>query len=232
MKCLFELKNAKRVNFVGNYLENNWVGSAFRITVRNDGGTAPFSTIEDVTVKDNFVVNAGEGINILGADNNFPSQKLKRLTIVNNLFLDIGNKIPEAVGYFIQISGGEDVLIANNTAFNYGNIANLYGEATENLLFRDNLVAHNAYGIHGYENIQSTEAQKVFQNNIIVNNKKIPQSDIQFPPNNFWIQDYNAVGFTNFAQNDFRLAPNSRFKGKGKDGKDIGSVLPMNSPAK
>ena len=231
-KCLFELKNAKRVNFVGNYLENNWVGSAFRITVRNGGGTAPFSTIEDVLVKDNFVVNAGDGVNILGTDNEFPSQKLKRLTIVNNLFLDIGNKIPEGSGYFIQINGGEDVLIANNTVFNYGSIASLYGETTKNLLFRDNIVAHNAYGIHGYENIHSVEAQKVFQNNIIVNNKKIPQSEIQFPPNNFWIQDYNAVGFVNLVQNDFRLAPNSRFKGKGKDGKDIGSVLAINSPAK
>ena len=29
IKCLFELKNAKRVQFVGNYLENNWEGAAF-----------------------------------------------------------------------------------------------------------------------------------------------------------------------------------------------------------
>ncbi len=227
LKCLFELKNAKRVNFVGNYLENNWVGSAFRITVRNDGGKAPFSTIEDVAVKDNVVVNAGEGVNILGSDNNFPSQTLKRLTVSNNLFLQIE-------GYFFQIAGGEDVSITNNTSFNNGTIASIYGDATKNLLVRDNIVGHGRYGIHGFAQsiTNSIEARKTFQNNIIVNSQKIPDDEIQFPPNNFWIQDFNAVGFQNFAQNDFRLAPKSRYKGKGKDGGDIGSNLTVESPAK
>jgi hypothetical protein len=232
MKNLFELKNAKRVNFVGNYMENSWMGSSITITVRNETGGSPFNTIEDVLIKDNVIINAADGVNILGTDNHYPSQTLKRLIIANNLFLDIGNKTPQGQGYFIQISNGEDILIANNTVFHYGNVTNLYGDTTKNFLFRDNIVSHNNYGFHGHRNIQSIEAQKTFQNNIIINNKKIPQSDTQFPPNNFWVQDYNAVGFMNSAQNDFRLAPNSRFKGKGKDGKDIGSVLPMNSPAK
>ncbi|MCY7375336.1 MAG: right-handed parallel beta-helix repeat-containing protein [Pyrinomonadaceae bacterium] len=226
LKCLFELKNAKRVNFVGNYLENNWEGSAFRITVRNQDGKAPFSTIEDVTVKDNIVVNAGAGINILGSDDTHPSQPLKRLTIANNLFLEID-------GYFIQISGGEDVSIFNNTSFDSGFIASIHGGATKNFLFRDNIVAHGEYGIHGFtKDIKSIEAQRTFQNNVIVNNKKIPMNYGAFPPNNFWIQDFNAVGFQNFAQKDFRLAPKSRFKGKGKDGGDIGSNLTLDSPAK
>ncbi len=87
VKCLFELKNAKRVQFVENYLENNWVGSAFRITVRNENGKAQFSTIEDAVIKDNIVEGAGDGINILGTDDIHPSQTLKNLTISNNLFL-------------------------------------------------------------------------------------------------------------------------------------------------
>ncbi len=227
MKCLFELKNAVRVNFVGNYLENNWVGSAFRITVRNDGGKAPFSTIEDVAVKDNIISNAGEGVNILGADNNFSSQTLKRLTVANNLFLQIE-------GYFFQIAGGEDVSIHNNTSFNAGNFASIYGDATKNLLVRDNISGHGKYGIHGFEKgiLNSVEARKTFPNNVIVNNAKIPNSEIQFPPNNFWARDYNAVGFQNFAQQDFRLAAKSPYKGKGTDGGNIGSNLTINNAAK
>lgn len=225
LKCLFELKNARRVNFVGNYLENNWEGSAFRITVRNQDGKAPFSTVEDVSIKDNIISNAGEGINILGSDNNFPSHTLKRLTITNNLLLDIE-------GYFFQITDGEDVLIANNTSFNRGNFATIYGKDTKNLLVRDNIVGHGAYGIHGFEKgIQSLEAQKIFQNNVIVNNLNVPDGDVQFPKNNFWVRSFAAVGFQNLARKDFRLAADSRFKGKGKNG-DIGSNLTVDSAAK
>ncbi len=226
VKCLFELKNAKRVNFVGNYLENNWEGSAFRITVRNQDGGAPFSTIEDAAIKDNIVINAGAGINILGTDDTHPSGTLKRLVIANNLWLDIK-------GYFFQIAGGEDVSIINNTSFNDGNIASIYGDATKNLLFRDNIVTHSEYGIHGFaKTLKSIEAQKIFQNNLVINNKNIPPNEKSVPPNNFWVDDANAVGFQNFAQQDFRLAPKSRYKGKGKDGGDLGSNLTLNNPAK
>ncbi len=233
MKNLFELKNSRRVNFVGNYLENSWAGSALTITVRNDGGTAPFSTIEDTLIKDNVIVNAADGLNVLGSDNLFPSRTLKRLNVINNLFLDIGGKTDLGQGYFLQITDGEDILIANNTAFNLGNVTNLYGVMPKNFLFRDNIVSHNSYGFHGFDgSIKSIEAQRIFQNNIVVNNKKIPANETQFSPNNFWVQDFNAVGFQNFAQRDFRLASNSRYKGKGKDGKDIGSNLTVDSPAK
>lgn len=231
-KCLFELKNAKRVQFVGNYVENNWDDAAFRITVRNQDGTAPFSTIEDVSIKDNIIDGAGAGVNILGLDDTNPSQTMKRLNIVNNLFLHIGEENWQGAGYFIQISGGEDVLIANNTVFNQGNITSFHGEAPRAFLFRDNIVGHGSYGIHGFDNIRSPAGQRLFQNNVIVNNQKITQSDTSFPAGNFWLQDYKYVGFTALAQNDFRLAPDSRFKGKGKGKIDIGSSLSMNSPAK
>jgi hypothetical protein len=232
VKCLFELKNAKRVQFTENYLENNWEGSAFRITVRNQNGKAPFSTIEDVLIKDNIISGAGEGINILGRDDTYPSQSLKRLNIVNNLFLNIGGESWNGSGYFIQITGGEDILIANNTAFNTGNLTTFYGDMPRNFLFRDNIVGHGAYGIHGYENIKSPAGQRLFQNNIILNNRKVSPGDTSFPPGNFWIQDYKSVGFADFAQNDFRLAADSRFKGKGAGKTDIGSNLSAESPAK
>lgn len=222
MKTLFELKNAKRVQFVGNYLENNWIGSAFRITVRNQDGTAAFSTIEDVLIKDNIISITGEGINILGKDDTNPSQTMNRLTITNNLFLDLGNKTTQGSGYFIQISGGKNILIANNTAFNYGNIAKMHDDLPENLVVRDNIISHNEYGIHGHPNIRSADGQKMYLNNIIVNNRKVPSSDFSFPAGNFLVEDFQNVGFVNFAQNNFALSPTSRFKAKGANQTDIG----------
>ncbi len=221
----FEIKNAKRVQFIGNVLENNQSAGAMWITVRNQDGKAPFSTIEDVTVKDNLIISAGTGINILGKDDGHPSQTLKRLTITNNLFLDITNKEVGYGGYFIQVSNGEDILIANNTSFNVGNPLMFHGEMPKNFLFRDNIVAHDSYGVQGHPNIKSADGQRIFQNNLIFNSKKINKSDSVFPNGNIWIEDYKNIGFINAAQKDFRLAANSKFKAKGKNGVDIGSNL-------
>lgn len=224
MKNLFELKNAKRVQFVGNYLENSWMGAALTITVRNENGGAPFSTIEDTLIKDNVIDGAGEGINILGMDNNFPSQVLKRLTVMNNLFLNIGGEdFPISSGYFIQITDGTDILIANNTVFNVGNIAKMYGTLPKNFLFRDNIVNHGLYGIHGHPNIYSADGQKLYENNVIINNRNIQSSDYSYPRNNFLVADHKDIGFVDFAKKDFRLMPNSRFK--SKNGSAVGSNI-------
>lgn len=225
IKNAFEIKNAKRVEFVGNVIESNQAGAAIVITVRNQDGKAPFSTIEDVSVKDNLVINTGTGINILGKDDTYPSQTLKRLTIVNNLLLDITNKGEGYGGYFVMVSNGEDILIANNTAFNAGNITTFHGEMPKNFLFRDNIAAHDSYGIQGHPSIKSAAGQKMFQNNVFFNSKKINRDESIFPTGNFWVEDYKSIGFVNVAQKDFRLASNSRFKGKGKNNTNIGSDL-------
>jgi hypothetical protein len=211
-------------------LENNWDDSAFRITIRNQEGKAPFSTIEDVLIKDNII--NGAGVNILGTDDLHPSQKLKRLNIINNLFLNIGGENWAGSAYFLQISDGEDILVANNTVFNTGNIISFYGATPRNLVVRDNIVGHGEYGIHGFDNIKSLAGQRLFQNNVIVNNRKIIDAYGSFPAGNFWVRDYKNVGFTNFMQNDFRLAPVSHYKGKGKNGTDICSNLSIDSLAK
>lgn len=225
IKNHFELKNAKRVQFVGNYLENCWDCAALTITVRNQDGKAPFSTIEDVLIKDNVVNGAGAGVNVLGKDDTFPSQTLKRLKVLNNVFLNIGEKDWRGSGYFVQISGGEDVLFANNIAFNVGNLTTFHGDLPKDFLFRDNVVGHGAYGIHGHENIKSLAGQRFFQNNVIVNNKGVSSGDTSFPNGNFWVSDFSAVGFVNLSQRNFRLAANSRFKGKGLNKTDIGANI-------
>ncbi len=231
LKCLFELKNAKRVQFTDNYLENNWIGTAFRITVRNQEGKAPFSTVEDVVVKNNVIRGAGEGINILGKDDTYPSQTLKNLSIANNLFLDIGAPGYEGGGYFVQIAEGENVLIANNTVFNVGNTATLYGTPPRNFVFRDNIVAHGNYGIHGLADIRSAAARQMFRNNVIVNNRRVGSGDTSYPSGNFFVQDLGAVGFVNAGGRNFALATSSKFKGKATSRADIGcdvSLLPSN----
>jgi hypothetical protein len=223
VKTLFELKNAKNVVFAGNYLENNWSGSAFRITVRNQDGDAPFSTIEDVVIKENVINGAGEGINILGKDDTYPSQTLKRLTITDNVFLNIGGAAWEGSGYFVQVANGEEILISNNTSFNTGNIATFYGAIPRDFVFRDNIVGHGAYGIHGFSNMNA--AKPLFHNNLFINNLSVPRADFSFPDGNMTASDFNSVGFADQGNNDYRLSARSRYRGKGTNRADLGSRI-------
>lgn len=217
MKCLFELKNAKRVVFSGNLLENNWVGSAFRITVRNQDGKAPFSTIEDVTISRNFIRGSGDGINILGRDDTHPSATLRNLTISGNLFTDLGAEGFEGAGYFLQASEGDSITVSNNTALNRGNIVTFHGTLPRGFLFRDNIVGHGEYGIHGFPNVRSAAAGRTFFGNVVVNNRGVGTSDTAFPPGNVFLPDFGAVGFADFKRGDFTLLPSSRYRGKGAD---------------
>ena len=85
----------------GNIFENNWLaaqgGWAIQFTVRNQDGTAPWSTIEDVTFQKNLVRHSGSGVNILAADDPNPSQTMKRVLIRDNLFDDINAGRPGEV---------------------------------------------------------------------------------------------------------------------------------------
>ena len=223
VKTIFELKNAKRVQFTGNLLTNNWQGSAFRITVRNQDNGAPFSTIEDVVIKDNIIDGAGEGLNILGKDDTYPSRTLKRLTIANNLFLNIGGGNGfEGSGYFIQIADGEDVTVENNTVFNKGNITTFYGTVPRNFVFRDNITGHGNYGIHAPFDMASDVAKAMFQNNVFMNLNGVSAGDYAFPSGNEIVSSIADIGFVDPSLKEFRLAPTSKFKGKGRNGTNIG----------
>ncbi len=225
VKTLFELKNSKRVQFIGNHLTNNWKGAAFRITIRNQDNGAPFSTIEDVVIKDNVIDGAGDGINILGKDDLYPSQTLKSLTVENNLFLNIsGNKGFEGGGYFIQVADGDGITIANNTVFNTGNIITFYGVQPRNFIFRDNITGHGEYGVHGIDR-RTPAAQSMIQNNVFMNLNRVTESDYAVPQGNSIVSGMNDVGFVNVTGKIFSLSPSSKFRGKGKGGKDLGSDL-------
>ncbi len=230
VKTLFELKNSKRVRFVGNLLTNNWKGSAFRITVRNQDDGAPFSIIEDTLIKDNVIDGAGDGINILGKDDTYPSRVLTGLTIENNLFLNIApRRGTEGSGYFIQVADGEKITIARNTAFNSGTIFKFYGVQPRDFVFRDNIVNHGDYGVHGIDN-RSDIARRMIRNNLIMNLNRVPDSDFAFPSGNILVANMSEIGFLDQSRNDFRLSPTSKFRGKASDGGSPGcDIAPVSS---
>jgi len=211
VKTLFELKNARSVKFTKNYLANNWEGSAFRITVRNQDGKAPFSTIEDVEISGNIINGAGEGINILGSDDTYPSQMLKRLVVKDNLFLNLGGEGFDGSGYFIQVASGDTITVENNTVFNRGNIITFYGDQPRAFLFTNNVTGHGRYGVHGPIDVKSAAAVSMIRGNIFFNNMGVGSGDRNFPAGNDFAESIDRVGFMDIASQDYRLRPGSKY---------------------
>lgn len=216
MKTIFELKNARGVVFSENFLEDNWLGSAMRITVRNQDGRAPFSTIEDVVISKNIVTGAGDGINILGTDDTYRSAVMRNLRIEENLFLRIGDSGYQGNGYFIQISDGEGIVIERNTSFNSGNTFTFYGRTPRNLAVRGNIIGHGEYGVHGLENLNSQGA-KIFSGNVIFNSRGVGKDDLGLAPGSTLVQALSEIGFIDPANGNYALLPSSRFKNVGAE---------------
>jgi len=121
VKNLLELKNARRVTIDGNVFEYSWssgqAGYAIVFTPRNQEGSNPWATIEDVQFTNNTIRHAASGVQLLGTDNLYPSQVMKRVTIRNNLWEDISTAWGPGLAnkMFLVIDGPEGVEIANNT---------------------------------------------------------------------------------------------------------------------
>jgi hypothetical protein len=234
IKNIFELKNARRVAVEHNLLENNWAdaqnGFAILFTVRTEGDRTPWAVVQDVTFADNVVRNTTSGVNILGVDDTSPggAGRTARLLIDNNLFVDVGSPGRDGTGVLFQIlNGASAVAIAHNTALHTGSI--LVGDMAPSpgLVFVDNIVEHNVYGVFGGGLGSGLPAMEhyfpgfVFKNNVIVDTPD-PK---RYPAGNLFPRTLAAVGFVDGARGDFRLASTSPFRHKGSDGSDPGADL-------
>ena len=230
VKNLLELKNARRVVIEGNLLERNWMqsqnGFAVLFTVRNQDGGAPWSTVEDVTFANNVVRQSGSGINILGTDDIRPSQNLRRITIKNNLFTEIGGKQWGGSGTLFQILNGADqVVIENNTALQTGSIIVAEGPPQEGFVFRRNIVPHNAYGIIGTGTGPGAGTLDKYFPGAVVEGNVIAGGDTgRYPRNNQYPGSLAEVRFVDQAGGNFRLADGSRYK-KGGMGVDMDALV-------
>jgi len=228
VKNLFELKNAQRVLVDGNIFENNWrhaqAGYSILLTVRNQDGGAPWSVVQDVTITNNIVRSVGGGFNMHGTDDNRPSLPTRRVRISNNLLEDVDGARWGGPGIAFHTNGGpHDITIEHNTVFHTGNLFATTGTQTEGVVFRNNLSAHNEFGVKGdgrgtgSDTIDFYFPGAVFRRNVLVGG----QSNL-YPPDNFFPGSFDQVIFVNRAGGNYRLDPASPYKNAGTDGKDIG----------
>jgi hypothetical protein len=199
VKNLFELKNARRVLVEGNVFERNWVhaqnGFAILFTVRNQDGGSPWSAIEDVTFVNNLVRHVGGGINVLGRDDNHPSEQTRRLQILNNVLMDVGGSWGPG-RLFQLLDGTNNVTIAHNTALQTGSI--LFGgdhAPHTAFVFQNNVAPHNEHGIIGSGTEPGNQTLARYFPRAVVNGNVIVGGNAgQYPPGNAFAGSLEEAG--------------------------------------
>jgi hypothetical protein len=225
VKNLFELKSAKRVLFEGNLLEYCWGDLGYgsiNLTVRGDSG--PQATLEDITIRRNVLRHTANGFNVLGRDTMQPSQQGRGLRIEGNLLYDVdGPRWGGGGGEFLKISAMPETTVDHNTALHSGNTISVYGPVITNFVLTNNLMMHNKYGILGQDHAPGTHTLKDFFPAAVVRRNVIVGANFtDYPPDNFYPTKLEKVGLVSPARADYRLRPDSPYKGKATDGKDIG----------
>jgi hypothetical protein len=221
VKNLLELKNAKDVEIDGNMFVNCWTdaqtGIPILFTVRNQEGTAPYSIIQNIKFTNNVVKGAEGALNFLGSDNEKPSRQSSQALIANNLFVDIR-------GPFLTLNGFNNISLVHNTHFQNANIMILYGTPVKDFVYRDNLTnrSTSGYGVFGDATGEGTVALQKFAPGFVFRNNVLAGADASLYPKENQFPPLERVGFVNFAQGDYRLAPNSPYKKASSDGQPVG----------
>ncbi|HUF92415.1 MAG TPA: right-handed parallel beta-helix repeat-containing protein [Candidatus Limnocylindria bacterium] len=230
VKNLLELKNARRVVIDGNLFERSWQesqgGYVIKLSPRNQDGSAPWSTVEDVTITNNVLRSAKSGIAIHGTDDEKRSQDSKRILIRNNLFYDVGGQQwgDDTSLLFAITDGASDLVIEHNTALHEENISFTEGRPHRGFVFRNNIVRHNEYGIAGGGERPGTAAlARYFPGAVVVGNVLIGAKAAEYPGDNFFPPSVDAVGFVDTGRHQYGLAPKSPYRGKATDGTDPGA---------
>jgi hypothetical protein len=229
VKNLFELKNARRVLVEGNVFENNWLhaqnGFAILFTPRNQDGSAPWSVVEDVTFVRNIVRHSGSAVNVLGSDDIQTSQQTRRILIQGNLFEDVNSSRWGGSGRLFQMLRGiNDIVIDHNTAFHSGEIIMAEGTPHVGVVYRNNLTAHNTYGVGGNGTFGNPllTLSTYFPGVVFLKNVLMGGDFGDYPPGNHFPVSWIDVGFVDLARGDYRLSTTSPYRAAGTDGNDIG----------
>jgi hypothetical protein len=152
--------------------------------------------------------------------------------VVDNLFYGVDARMWGGTGAFMLIGEGpSDITVEHNTVSQSGNIIMAYGgtktdpKPIAGFVFRDNLIRHNEYGVHGSDRAVGQDTLDAFFPDAVFQSNAIAGGDSRrYPKGNNFIgeNDFDAA-FLDPAAGDYRLKPASRFRGAASDGRDVGA---------
>lgn len=230
VKNLLALKNARRVTVEQNRFENNWAadpnGFSLLVTPCNQGGKAPWSATQDITIKNNKFLNIGNGISILGADSINPSQRTSRILIRDNV-ISVTSLGSSSGRLFYILNGPSDITIDHNTGFCSSEfVMSSNASKAEQFVFQNNIVTKGTGGFRGTESGDGKATlEKHYSNYTFTNNAIIDGISGNYPANNFFPNDTVEVLFVNLSGGDYRLSDSSPYYNAGTDGKPLGADL-------
>jgi hypothetical protein len=232
VKNLFELKNARRVRIESNTFEYTWlqaqIGVAILFTGRNQDGRCPWCQVEQVIFQRNVVRHSGLGVQILGFDDQHPSQQTRAITIRDNTFDDIDPQKWGGSGYFLQLVGGpRDIIVDHNTIIQDHAAGILQADRGPifGFVFTNNLIRHGSFGIKGTgTGVGNDTIRAYFPATQITANVIAEGEADRYPPGNYFpsLGQFKSQ-FLSFAGGDYRLITNSAWIGAGTDGAPLGA---------
>ena len=233
VKNLLELKNAQRVLIEGNVLENVWVGSqggAALVMTPRSGGAAPWSVVQDVTVRNNIVRNAIGAFGGQSADNGHTSRPMRRIAIQNNLWLSIDRTFFTMA---VASQPAEDLLVDHNTAiptryFAYDVDASI-NPALVRFQYTNNVTGFGTFGVK-FPRTEAAVARwlpgAIIESNALVGLGEVRDGREHLGTQPWAFGSRQYVVFENAAAAGLRadgtLDPKSPLKRTGTDGKDPG----------
>jgi hypothetical protein len=234
IKNLLELKNAQRVLIEGNVLENVWAesqgGAALVLTPRSDGA-APWTVVQDVMVRHNVIRNAMGGFGGQAVDDGHPTRPLRRIAIVNNLWLGV-----DRVFFTMAVPAAapvEDLVVDHNTAvptryFSF-DLDPARAPALVRFQYTNNLTGFGVFGVKYPRTVR--EATRLAPDAVIEGNVLVRLGEVtdgrERPDGTPWEWDparYRVLSSAAEAglNPDGTLTAASPLKGRGTDGSDPG----------
>lgn len=225
VKNIFELKNARRVLCESSVLENFWVGGqafALQMTPVNQDGTAPWSTVQDVTLRYLKFINCEQGINTSNSTGTGGRWSFEHVLFDKTSMVTGSNQGMIQVG-----SNPQDLFISHITGFPGDFVFQFVNGIVNRIAMQDIIAGHGLYGIRADGDGEGNSAINGFATNFtsqgniwIGSNSGI--YPVGSPVTNKFPADTTAVGFVDYASGNYRLAANSPYKGLASDAKDPG----------
>ncbi len=240
-KGFMELKMAKNVTIDGNIFDG-WMDS-ITLTARNQGssltnGGFPWSGLFNINITNNWfkrVVNWDRIYSTpiggpLLQDNEYSDVRSGPILIQNNLF-DMG--VEEI---FAGLISADNVSVIHNTypgsPASLGNRSLIFahGAPSNNLIFRDNIISNNEYGMNCQIPGGGCFPSLTMLNNVIVDNRSSAAKASDPPlttvyPNNSVAANQASIGWTDQQQANYRLSASSPYRNTASDGTDPGVNL-------
>jgi uncharacterized protein YjdB len=222
VKNLFELKNAQRVLFEQNVLENHWVDAqaGSSIVLGTADNPCSWCIVSDVTFQWNHIHNVAGGFNLFPNYGN--AQPMRRVKIMHNLVTGLGAAGLGSNGRFLTVQNNvDDVWFEHNTGMGVTTYVDLTGTLKKaRFTFRNNVgggATYNWFSSQGSGD--AANSANLSSPYLVANNGFVAAATALLPSGSLRTGALSTAGFVNatWPNGDWSLTAISPFAGLGVD---------------